>query len=75
MGQVSKKAGSKGRKIGREKHHPSHVRYVATHQWIINKARKIARDMRNGKGIITGTIPDTVSLELRDAVNKLLKRK
>jgi len=46
MGQVSKKQGKKGRKIGRNARKPSHKRYVAERRWIKNKARRIARMMR-----------------------------
>ena len=46
MGETPRKTGQKGRKIGRQKRKPSHVRYTNERRWEKNKerrARKIAK--------------------------------
>jgi hypothetical protein len=40
MGETVRKSGKKGRKIGRQKKKPSHIRYTMERRWEKNKARR-----------------------------------
>lgn len=41
-----KLGGKKGRKIGRESHHPAHMRYNGTCRWETNKKRRMAKQAK-----------------------------
>jgi hypothetical protein len=44
MGETPKrKGGKKGRKIGRQKKKPSHIRYTMERRWETNKAKRAAK--------------------------------
>ena len=43
MGETVRKSGQKGRKIGRQKRKPSHIRYTMERRWEKNKERRAAK--------------------------------
>ena len=43
MGETQRAGGKKGRKIGRQKKKPSHIRYTMERRWEKNKARRAAK--------------------------------
>jgi ribosomal protein S15P/S13E len=42
-----RKKGKKGRKIGRYSKHPSSMRYKGEKRWLVNKAKRIRRHLKN----------------------------
>ncbi len=40
MGETQRKSGKKGRKIGRQKKKPAHIRYTMERRWEKNKERR-----------------------------------
>jgi len=63
------KSGKKNRKWGRASRRPSHKRYNDEKRWILNKARKIAKVMRENPNWNPKTFTVEVSRILRDNYN------
>ena len=61
--------GSKQRKFGRKGRRPSHARYNNTERWIVNKARRIVKQLKKFPNYKPFNISDDVELK----INKLMK--
>ncbi len=48
----ARKGGKKGRKIGRQRKHPSHMRYTAQKRWIENKEHRTKRNLKKQKKVM-----------------------
>ncbi len=48
-GNGARKGGKKGRKIGRQRKSPSHIRYTLSKRWIENKEKKRIRNLKKQK--------------------------
>jgi hypothetical protein len=66
-----KKQAAKGKKIGRSKKKPCHMRYVAERRWIRNKARRVVRQYKRHKN---WNLPSNLDREVRDYCLKLLAK-
>jgi len=48
----ARKGGRKGRKIGRQRKSPSHMRYTASKRWIENKSARAKRNLKKQKKVM-----------------------
>ena len=66
---IATKSGKKNRKWGSQKDKPCQKRYTAEKRWILNKAHKIAKVMRENPNWNPKTFTVEVSRILRDNYN------
>ena len=49
MAEAERRGGRKGRKIGRQRKSPSHMRYTNEKRWIVNKEERTKRNLAKQK--------------------------